>query len=113
MVKISIETLAREQLEAAIQAPGGRAAHTVFGGHEKTLRQTIVGLRQGIRLGEHDNNDDATIYVLQGRIRLLAGQDSWESGPGEMLIVPLARHSIEALEDSALLMSVAKGPYVT
>ncbi|MHB1064147.1 MAG: cupin domain-containing protein [Georgenia sp.] len=110
MQKISIEALARQQLKAARDAAGTRAADTVFGGHEKVLRQTVVGLVQGTHLGERENHDDATIYVLSGRVRLWAGEVSWEARTGDLLIVPDARHSLEAVEDSALLITVAKRP---
>lgn len=110
MQKISIEALARQQLKAAAGAAGSRAADTVFGGHEKVLRQTVVGLLQGARLGERENHDEATMYVLRGRVRLWAGQVSWEARTGDLLIVPDARHSLEAVEDSALLITIAKLP---
>lgn len=108
MQKISIEALARQQLKAAGDSPSGRAADTVFGGHEKTLRQTVIGMLQGAVLGEHDNYDDSTIYVLQGRVQLTVGEVSWIARTGNLLIVPQARHSIEAVEDSALLITIAK-----
>ncbi|MHA6669141.1 cupin domain-containing protein [Homoserinimonas sp. A447] len=111
MTKISIKALALQQLQAASDADGGRAADTVFGGHEKSLRQTVIAMVKGTTLGEHDNQDDATVYVLQGRVRLRVGEDSWKARAGSLLIVPHARHSFEALEDSAVLMSVAKRPY--
>lgn len=111
MQKISIEALARQQLHAALDAGGGRAADTVYGGHEKTLRQTVIGALEGTLLGEHDNQDDVTVYVISGRVRMWVGDDSWEGRIGDLLIVPPARHSFEVLEDSALLMSVAKRPY--
>jgi quercetin dioxygenase-like cupin family protein len=46
--------------------------------------------------------------VLQGRVRLSAGDTSWDGSPGDLLIVPPASHSLEALEDSAVLLTVAK-----
>lgn len=108
MQKISLEALARQQLKAARDAGGQRAADTVFGGHEKVLRQTVVGMLAGTRIGERENHDEATIYVLAGRVRLWAGTVSWEARTGDLLIVPDARHSLEALEDSALLITIAK-----
>ncbi len=108
MRKISIEALARQQLKAAGDSPSGRAADTVFGGHEKILRQTVIGMLQGAVLGEHDNHDDSTIYVLQGRVQLKVGEVSWIARTGNLLIVPQSRHSVEALEDSALLITIAK-----
>ena len=45
MEKLSLDAVAREQLAAADRAPSGRAAETVYGGHEKTLRQTVIAER--------------------------------------------------------------------
>ena len=73
MENISLTALAREQLVLAQNAPSGRSAHTVYGGHEHTLRQTLIALAAGRKLDEHENPGEATVYVLQGRVRLSAG----------------------------------------
>ena len=38
------------------------------------------------------------------------GTLSWEGRSGDLLVVPDARHSLEALEASAVLLTVAKLP---
>ena len=43
-------------------------------------------------------------------VRLSAGDLSWEGWSGDLLVVPDARHSLEALEASAVLLRVAKVP---
>ena len=65
-------------------------------------------LAAGHGLDEHDSPGDATVHVLHGRVRLRAGDDGWEGSAGDLLIVPTSRHSLDALEDSAVLLTVGK-----
>ncbi len=108
MQKLSVEAQARELLAQAASAPGGRAAQTVMGGHERILRQTVIAMTQDSALSEHANPGEATVYVLRGRVRLETGSEAWEGRDGDLLIIPDAPHSLLALQDSAVLLTVAK-----
>ncbi|GAB5080425.1 cupin domain-containing protein [Arthrobacter sp. AD-310] len=108
MQKLSIDALAREQLEAAVSGSSGRASDTVFGGHEKKLRQTVMAFRAGTKLSEHLNPGEATVYVLKGSVWLRSGGEAWQGKAGDLLIVPDGMHSLEAEEDSAVLFTVVK-----
>jgi quercetin dioxygenase-like cupin family protein len=108
MQKSSLTATVRQQLRAAQTAAGGRSSHTVYGGHERVLRQTVIALLAGQALGEHENPGEATVHVLHGRVRMDAGQDSWGGSPGDLLVVPDARHTLTAIVDSAVLLTVAK-----
>ena len=108
MQKISIDALARQQLEAALNSTNGRAADTVFGGHEKVLRQTVIAMKAGVQHSEHLNPGEATLFVLQGCIRLVSGNASWQGKVGDLLIVPDGLYSVDAEEDSVFLFTVGK-----
>ena len=107
MEKTSLTALARQQLRIAREASSGRSARTVHGGHEHTLRQTLIALVAGRSLEEHDSPGEATVHVLHGRVRLVAGDTAWDGSPGDLIVVPAARHALEALEDSAVLLTVS------
>ncbi|WNM32796.1 cupin domain-containing protein [Streptomyces sp. Li-HN-5-11] len=108
MQKLSLDARVREHLERAAASSTGRSAETLYGGHEHTLRQTLVALRAGTTLAEHENPGEATVLVLRGRVRLHSGDEAWEGIAGDLLLLPPARHSLEALEDAAALLTVAK-----
>lgn len=105
---VSLTALSRELVAKARGAHAGRAAHMVAGGHETVLSQTVLALAAGSGLAEHDAPPEATLQVLSGRIALIAGARRWELGPGELIAIPHARHAVEALEDSAFLLSVVR-----
>ena len=48
------------------------------------------------------------MHVLRGRVRLTSEGQSWEARAGDLLKIPNARHGLQALEDSAILLTVAK-----
>ncbi len=108
MEKSSLTALIRQHLVIAREATSGRSATTVYSGHENTLRQTLIALVAGRRLDEHENPGEATVQVLQGRVRLSSGDVAEEGSAGDLIIVPDARHALEALEDCAVLLTVAK-----
>jgi quercetin dioxygenase-like cupin family protein len=108
MQKKSLTALVRHQLDHARASSSGRSAETLYGGHEHVLRQTIIALTAGARLDDHENPGEATVQVLEGRIVLASGDASWSGWRGDLLTVPDARHSLEAIEDSVVLLTVAK-----
>lgn len=110
MQKLSLKALARELLEQAAGAGGGRTARTVIGGHERVLRQTVIAMVKDAALTEHANPGEASVYVLHGRVELAADGQTWEGRSGDLLIVPDAPHSLRALQDSSVLLTVAKRP---
>ncbi|SKU35284.1 cupin domain-containing protein [Mycobacteroides abscessus subsp. abscessus] len=41
-------------------------------------------------------------------MRLVAGAEHWDGRAGDLIEIPDARHSLQALTDSAVLLTVAK-----
>lgn len=108
MQKTSLIALARHELGQAREASSGRSAKTVYGGHEHQLRQTVMALRAGESLTEHENPGEATLQVLDGRVLLRSGDVSWNGSPGDLMTIPDGRHSLDAVEDSVILLTVVK-----
>lgn len=113
MEKISLTALAREHLETARAATSGRSAHTVYGGHEHSLRQTLMALKAGSKLDDHESPGEATLQVLHGRVRVTNSSSGWDGSAGDHIILPRERHGLNAIEDSVVLLTVSKpiGPH--
>ena len=106
MQSTSLASLADVLTETARSTRSGRAAHTVHGGSDHDLRQTVLALLAGHDLAEHNSPGEATLQVLRGRVRLDAGDDSWEGATGDVVTIPPARHSLTALIDAVILLTV-------
>lgn len=104
---MSLTALVRQQLKLAEATSSGRSSQTVYGGHQRSLRQTVIALAAGRKMAEHDSPGEATLYVLSGKLNLICGDDTWKGSTGDLLVIPAGRHSVEALEDVAFLLTVA------
>lgn len=106
MESVSLTRLAEEQLDAARASKAGRAAHTVHGGHDHLLRQTLIALAGGRELAEHQSPGQATLQVLRGRVRVRTADDEWSGEQGDYLVIPRERHSVHADSDAVVLLTV-------
>jgi quercetin dioxygenase-like cupin family protein len=106
----NLAAMAADLLERAAAAPAGRAALTLVTGAGAPLKQTMLALRGGEHLAEHDAPGAATLQVMRGRVRLLTNGERWELGEGDHIQIPAARHRLESLEDAAVLLTVATTP---
>jgi quercetin dioxygenase-like cupin family protein len=109
-----IRTLAAEGQALLEQARGetsGRSSTSLV--HEDNVRAVLVGLTAGTTMSEHDAPPGATLQVIAGRVRLYVAADGdreWLLEQGDLIAVPHARHGVDALSDSVLLLTVALNP---
>ena len=103
---LDLDTLADELLADAATHGSLRAAHTLAHPVDG-LRQTVIALIGGQRLAEHESPGPASLMVLRGRVRLIAGDRTVELEARQICPIPNQRHGVEADEDSVLLLSVA------
>src|SRR5919107_3508651 len=92
---VDVHALADELLAKATSERSGRAGHTLPHPVDG-LRQTLIGLRGGAELGEHESPGPASLLVIRGRVRLLAGDDTVEIAAHEFAPIPDRRHSLHA-----------------
>lgn len=107
MEKISLDELILQHLETARATPSGRSSETIYGGHARHLRQTLIALRAGEKLHDHANPGEATLQVLHGRVTLTSANDAIDLEADEYVIIPQAIHAVVVHSDAALLLTVA------
>lgn len=107
MSSINLLKTATAHLAAAQEQGNGRHSQTIYGGHERDLRQTLICLTEGHGLNEHASPGEATVQVLVGAIDFNVGGDTVRLVAGDYYVIPSQRHSVEAATDAAFLLTVA------
>lgn len=98
--------LGEKLLQDARAASAGRAARMVVS--EPGLRVSLLALRSGAELAEHDAPAAATLHVLSGELVLVTGTlERHTVSAGKIVAIPHARHSVEASSDVTFLLTVA------
>lgn len=89
-------------IDQARKSPNGRHAELLI--HDGTLRQTVIALKQGEVLSEHNCPPAASLYVMRGRVRV-TGDEPTEVETGQVETLPHQRHAVEARDDSVFLLT--------
>ena len=97
----------QEQLRQEASYRGGdRNAKTLV--KESGLRVVLTVMRSGARLQEHKTAGPLSVQTLAGHIRLHALQDTFDLPVGHVVILDgNISHDIEAVEESAFLLTIA------
>ncbi|MFJ5230623.1 cupin [Kitasatospora sp. NPDC088391] len=101
--RIDLGALAEEHAALAAAGPHGRSAHLVL--HDGVLRQTVIALRAGAALDEHNAPVAASLQVLRGRVSLTVAGRRLEVAAGELCPVPQERHGLIAHTDAVVLLT--------
>lgn len=94
-------------LAEARSSSAHRAARTLCGGSGHALRQTAIALADGASLSDHESPGEATLQVLEGRVRLSWPDGSVDVEAGGYVVIPPQRHGVLALSDAVVLLTAA------
>lgn len=104
---VDLGELADRLLAEASEARSGRAGHTIYGDRHHHLRQTVIALRAGEALSEHESPGEATLQVLRGHVRIAEASDAVDCRTGELVAIPPRRHRLDAVTDAVVMLTVA------
>ncbi|HVS84733.1 MAG TPA: cupin domain-containing protein [Gaiellaceae bacterium] len=80
-----------------IETPDGSRSPVVLHSREGERRVVLIGLEPGQSLDEHQVKESALLLVVDGSVRVEAGDESIDARPGELFrFDPDERHSVSA-----------------
>lgn len=94
-----------------IETPDGARSPAVLHSLEGESRVVLIGLDPGQELGEHQVKESAFLLVVDGSVRVEAGDESIDAGVGELFrFDPDERHSVTAEGRARLMLLLAPWP---
>ncbi|MDN5794894.1 MAG: LuxR family transcriptional regulator [Intrasporangium sp.] len=107
---VDLAEAAREAIEAARASKHGKGTRVLWTGPHQRL--VVVGLTAGAKLAEHASPPAASLQVLAGTVRLCAGDEAeWVVRSGEVVAIPPERHAVDAVTESAFVLTVSLDPH--
>jgi quercetin dioxygenase-like cupin family protein len=103
--------LAQEMLASEQTKPWqtGHTARTLF--KKADFRMVLISMEKGSSLKEHHADGTITVQVLKGAIHFTTqGETHRLQTHGVIALAASIKHAVEALEDSALLLTIAWPP---
>jgi quercetin dioxygenase-like cupin family protein len=94
-----------------IETPDGTRSPAVLHSLEGESRVVLIGLDPGQELGEHQVKESAFLLVVDGRVRVEAGDELIGAGVGELFrFDPDERHSVTADGRARVMLLLAPWP---
>jgi quercetin dioxygenase-like cupin family protein len=93
-----------------IETPGGSRSPAVQD-PARPARALVIGLEPGQQLGEHEVKEHAFQLVVDGTVRIEAGNETIEAAPGMLFFFePEERGSVSTRDGARLLLFLAPWP---
>lgn len=106
---LDLHTMLKELRGEPHEAQHGHRQITVY--HHERIAIVLFSFEEGGQLAEHKANGTVAIQALEGRLKVQAGEESYDLLPGMVVLLsPNVRHSVTALEQSALLLTIYREP---
>ncbi|MEZ4491826.1 MAG: cupin domain-containing protein [Dehalococcoidia bacterium] len=107
--RLSVSLTDRARELASQLTPGGRAAVTLV--KEAGITVVLLALAKSNELTDHHAPGAATVQVLEGQIEIAGGARPITGEAGALVtFAPGVEHSIKALTDSTVLVTVVAPP---
>ena len=93
-----------------LETPGGTRSPIVLHSTEEA-RAVLIGIDPGQELGDHQVHENAYVVVVAGRVRIDAGGETLDAGPGMLVrFEENERRRVSSAEGARLLMILAPWP---
>jgi quercetin dioxygenase-like cupin family protein len=94
-----------------IETPQGTRSPVVLDSRDGAERAVLLELRPGEALGDHSVKESTLLLVLEGSIRVEAGDDLFDDGAQELFhFEPDERHSVTSDDGARILLLLAPWP---
>lgn len=94
-----------------IETPEGSRSPVVLHSQEGQRRVVLIGLDAGQALRDHQVKESALLLVVDGSVRVEAGDESVDARAGELFrFDPDERHSVESPSGARILLALAPWP---
>lgn len=106
--KLAHFDLHQEIADAATKKPwpSGQYARTLFKKHD--FRVLLINMDRGAHMKEHHADGTLSVQILKGKLRVnVAGKPHELSAGNLFTLAGSIRHDVEALEDSAFLLTIS------